>query len=225
MEDQLVSALELFLGKHITAIIVIVAALVVSTGFVVWWITSRYDKLKSKISSIDDLPCKHHSDKLDTHDTQFSDTRALLSRMEAQLEILVGNSIDKSNNKVRKKSGLQFSAKHSPRRLNENGKTLLRKCGGDRFLEEHGGFFINKINQLQPKTALDVEDCALAVLQLNTKEDMFIPLKNWVYNEPTWTLTDEDGKEKQQEIELDDVLFVLSLPLRDRYLEKYHIPS
>lgn len=80
-------------------------------------------------------------------------------------------------------------------------------------------FFIGKIEKLQPKTALDVEDLALAVLQTNTNDDMFIPLKSWVYNAPAREIKDADGNVKLQEIDLDDVIFVMSLPLRDRYLE------
>ena len=139
--------------------------------------------------------------------------------MEGQLELLVQNSIEKGNRKIKKKSGLAFSAKHSPRQLNGNGIELLNDCGGKEFLETNMDFFIGKMEKLQPKTALDVEDMALAVLQTHTNEDMFIPLKSWVYNAPSREIKNPNGSTRIQDVDLDDVIFVLSLPLRDKYLE------
>ena len=78
---------------------------------------------------------------------------------------------------------------------------------------------IYKIEKLQPKTALDVEDLALAVLQTHTGDDMFISLKSWVYNAPSRVIKNPDGSTRTQDVDLDDVIFVLSLPLRDKYLE------
>ncbi|MDE6019398.1 MAG: hypothetical protein K2H01_00150, partial [Ruminococcus sp.] len=118
------SAMELFLGKHLTAIIIIIAGLIGATAFIVCWVSSKYDSMKNKFYN---LPCSHHNEKIDSHDNQLTDTRVLLSRMEAQLEILVTNSIEKSNKKIRSKSGSAFSAKHSPRRHNENGIYLLKE--------------------------------------------------------------------------------------------------
>ena len=156
---------------------------------------------------------------MDRHDEQLADTRAMMSRMEGQLELLVQNSIEKNNQKIRKKSGLAFSAKNSPRQLNQNGVELLKDSGGREFLDRNMDFFIRKIEKLQPKTALDVENMALAVLQTHTNEDMFIPIKSWIYNAPAMQLKNPDGSTRSQEVDIDDVIFVISLPLRDRYLE------
>lgn len=199
---------------------VIVVGVIVSG--IVWltiWAVKLTSAHKDISSRIDNLPCSHHTNKIEKHDDQIADTRALMKRMEGQLELLVQNSIEKSNVKIKKKAGYTFSAKHSPRHLNQNGIELLKDCGGDKVLNVNMDFFIGKIEKLQPKTALDVEDLALAVLQTNTNDDMFIPLKSWVYNAPAREIKDVDGSVKLQEIDLDDVIFVMSLPLRDRYLE------
>lgn len=174
-------------------------------------------RIESKLNTI---PCNTHGSKLDTHERQIADSRELLGRMEGQLELLVSNSIGKSNKKIRNHSGYSFSAKHSPRVLNENGISLLQDCGGNEFLKQYTDYFISKIETLKPKTALDVEELALAVLQISTSDDMFIPIKNWVYNAPMRELHYPDGTSKSQEITLEDILFVMSIPLRDRYLEK-----
>ncbi len=213
--DTIVQALQSFFSEYVVA----VAVLIIASVWAIWKLATSFQSMRDKVKGIDDLPCSHHTSKIEKHDEQFADTRALMSKMEGQLELLVQNSVEKSNRKIKKKSGYAFSAKHSPRHLNQNGIALLSDCGGNEFLNANMGFFIDKMEKLQPKTALDVEDMALAVLQTSTNEDMFIPLKSWVYNAPSRVLSNSDGSTRTQDVDLDDVIFVLSLPLRDRYLE------
>lgn len=47
------------------------------------------------------------------------------------------------------------------------------------------------------------------------------PLKSWVYNAPVRKIYRPDGSEEMTEVSVDDILFVLSLPLIDRYLETH----
>ncbi|MBO6025627.1 MAG: hypothetical protein J6P73_00070 [Bacteroidales bacterium] len=47
---------------------------------------------------------------------------------------------------------------------------------------------------------------------------MFNGLKRWVYNAPA-RKTVVDGVEKDYEVTLDDVFYILGIPLRDMYLE------
>lgn len=199
--------------------VIVVGTVVSGIVWITVWAVRLINKYKETEAKVEALPCTHHASKMDRHDEQLADTRAMMSRMEGQLELLVQNSIEKNNQKIRKKSGLAFSAKNSPRQLNQNGEELLRDSGGRELLERNMDFFINKIEKLQPKTALDVENMALAVLQTHTNEDMFIPIKNWIYNAPAMELKNPDGSTRSQEVDIDDVIFVISLPLRDRYLE------
>lgn len=182
----------------------------------------KSDALLSRIESkLETLPCSTHSDRHDRHEERLNNSDALLHKMEGQLEILVSNSIQKSSGKIRKSSGMAFSAKHSPRVLNDNGLSLLEDCGGWGFLNDRMDHFVSKIEQLRPKTALDVENLALAVLQAATVDDMFIPMKNWVYNAPVRTIRNTDGTTTEMEVSLDDIIFVLSLPIRDEYLKRH----
>ena len=204
-----------FFSEYVVAF----AILIIASIWGIWKIATAFQSMKDKVNAIDSLPCPHHNSRLDSHDAQIADSRALMSKIEGQLDIVVQNSIEKGNKKIRSKSGNTFSAKHSPRKLNENGFTLFNDSGGKELLESNLSFFISKIEQLQPKTALDVEDMALTVLQTHTSDDIFIPIKNWVYNAPTREIRDPDGSRRMQDIDMDDVLFVMSIPLRDEYLK------
>lgn len=114
-----------------------------------------------------------------------------------------------------------FSLKFSPRRLNENGRKVFDDIGGKSFLSDNKSFFFSKIDECKPKAALDVEDAAYLVLVINTDKDIFKPLKDFVYKSPTYTLKDNKGEDKRYDLSLLDVCFILSIPLRDMYLEEH----
>ena len=107
-----------------------------------------------------------------------------------------------------------FSSKHSPLVLNEMGIKLYEECGGKTFLDANQILLFKKLDEKKPKTALDVELGAKDVLFSLINDDIFNGIKVWVYNSPSWKVNDKDYV-----ISLGDVCFVLSIPLRDRYLE------
>ena len=100
--------------------------------------------------------------------------------------------------------------------------TLVRKLfddvSGSEFLDANREVLIACIDGKTPKTALDVEESALEVLYEHLDDDMFNGLKKWVYNSPSRKLVIE-GVERDYTVTMNDVCFVLSLPLRDMYLE------
>ena len=114
-----------------------------------------------------------------------------------------------------------FSMKHSPLRLNEIGERVFNEINGAKFLEENKDFFLSQIEQKAPKTALDVEQTAKLTCTINTDNDIFNDIKNYVYNAPSLQLTNEEGKKQTYNISMYDICFILSLPLRDMYLEAH----
>ncbi len=114
-----------------------------------------------------------------------------------------------------------FSLKNSPRRLNDIGKRIMGDMKGAEFLDGHKDFFFSLIDEYRPKTALDVENAAHAVCVASTDNDMFNGLKNFVYNSPSYIVKDVNGQERPYDLSLPDVCFILSLPLRDMYLDAH----
>lgn len=180
--------------------------------------SAKLERIIATETKVDALPCPHHADRIEKHDEQISDIKALSNRIEAKLELLIETLIPKENEDTTQIAET-LSRKHSPRTLTEVGVKLLKDSGGEHFLKLNMDYFIKKIEDIAPKTAFDVESLAMRVLLLNRNDDRFIPLKNWVYNAPLQDIPDADGNPRKIDVKLDDVIFVMSLPLRDRYLE------
>lgn len=153
----------------------------------------------SKLKSMEGLPCKEHSEI-------YHSIKEDLARIEGILTI-------------RNPKAYRFSAKRSPRQLNEEGIKIFEAIKGQEFLDANFALFESCIDKKQPKTALDVETYALEVLLYNLNLDIFNPIKDWVYNSPAIEMTDKNGTVSEYSLTISDVCFILSLPLRNMYLK------
>ena len=184
--------------------------LAVVVAVVVWCIAKFYyqriEKNEREIAEVEkkvsELPCKAREEQY----------LRILGKLETISLALVAIKPSTLN---------ALTIKQSPRQLNTYGKSLFDDCEGALFLEENKDFLLAEIEKRQPKTALDVEVLANEVLMLNLGMDIFNGLKNWVYNSPTRKLKTPEGEEVDHIVSMGDVCIVLSLPLRDMYLESH----
>ena len=76
------------------------------------------------------------------------------------------------------------------------------------------------LEERNPQTPLDVEDNAYNVLMQNLSNPVFNPVKNYIYYQPERvTLKDEAGKDVTVDISFLILIRLMSIDLRDRYLE------
>lgn len=115
------------------------------------------------------------------------------------------------------KSSSVFSMKSSPRKLNPTGEKLFAAINGEQFLKDNKKRLFGYISDNSPLVALDVEQLSNAACLSLVSTPAFNSMKNYVYNEPTWTLPDG----KQYDITINDICFVLGLRLRDMYLSEH----
>lgn len=175
-------------------------ALALIIGFIAWKVSKRLAKTNSHFAKIDDA---------------ISDIDDAISDLQKDVTAIKNDVADVQlfiTSKYPTALGM-FVTKNSPLALNEFGKKLYEECGGKSFLEANQVLLLKKIEEKYPKTALDVETYAKEVLFSLTQNDIFNTIKVWVYNSPAWKIGDKDYT-----ITLGDVCFVLSIPLRDKYL-------
>lgn len=114
----------------------------------------------------------------------------------------------------------EYELKKSPRELSEEGRKLFSDIGGASFLEANGAKLLDMIAKENPKTPFDVEQLSFESLFNHLNDSMFNRIKRWVYYCPVRKLM-VDGKEQNSEVTIYDVCFVLSIPLRDLYLDRH----
>lgn len=85
------------------------------------------------------------------------------------------------------KSTNVFSMISSPRKLNDLGEKLYAKVNGDKFIADNKAALFDFIKNSKPLVALDVEQAANAACMSLVPTPAFNDLKDFVYNEPSWT--------------------------------------
>lgn len=118
------------------------------------------------------------------------------------------------------KAAVLFSQKESPRKLNAQGISLFNECAGQKFINDNKEQLLSAIESKNPRTALDVEQYANEVLVSRLNSEIFNELKQWVYNSPSIQV-DVSGRKVEYALTMNDICFILSIPLRDLYLD-YH---
>lgn len=185
--------------ENIGTIISILVGLVTLLSMLVW-----FGRFIQRVSS--------HDKKLDEISTDVSelktDVGGLMKDMMAVKTLLMMKY---------KGTEVVLSGKHSPRTLTEQGMKILHDMKGEEFLKKNKLALYSVIDRDKPKTAYDVENLCYFACASFVNDDMFNDIKTFLYNYPTvpWS----DGK--QHEVNMDDACSVLSLPLRDMYLEDH----
>ena len=218
--EVLLNFAEEHFGVAFVAGVILVAAVLSGIVWLTVWIvkfTSGNRDLKAKIES---MPCREHAKSLEKHSDVIGEINSSLNRIDGQVDFLVRLATNNSSDTLAVSSST-FSEKKSPRKLNDNGNKLFAEVRGEEFLQENGRFCLGEIAKLNPKTALDVENYALSVLLANSGRPEFNRLKNWVYNASSLEIKDASGSVSHKDISMEDVLFVLSIPLRDLYLAEH----
>ena len=191
---------------------------VVLVGYTCVFISRKFTKWEDRHERMHDeldkrtceANCHSHEEDIDTLKQDLKDIKYDIVAIKSIMSVKYKNAAD------------IFSMKKSPRKLNENGERLFLDIKGNDFLSKNKDFLFSKIDEQRPKTALDVEMAANFACSANTDNEIFNGMKDFVYNSPSYIIKDKDGEERQYDITLSDICFVLSLPLRDMYLEAHN---
>ena len=113
------------------------------------------------------------------------------------------------------------SLKNSPTKLSDFGNQILEEINGIEFINDNKECLISRLDEEKPRTALDVENSAFIVFVNFCNNEKFDGIKNFIYNSPEYNVKDNKGCDRKYNLSLIDVCFILSIPLRDMYLESH----
>ena len=202
-----------------------------------YYVTMYHVSIQNTKKKVEEQPCDNHREQLSNISGSVQDIRKKVDELscDGHMELLVNifNSVQIIHKKLdalpcdnhrkaiinieenlfgKKKFKGLLSAIYSPRKLSDPGRELYQISGIQNVFEDNMQFFVEELEKIHPKTALDVEDSAFSVLLNSKSEDIFIPVKDWLYNNPLF---------HELDIDMSAICFVASLELRDVYLKKH----
>jgi hypothetical protein len=191
-------AIVTFLMERWPVLAAIIIAVVITIMLCKWYY-GRFVQIETKTEKnekqLEDLPCAQH-------EKQIYSIRDFLYA------------------KYPKAFGPYMMQKKSPCQLSEEGERIFEEIGGGSFLEANGQRLIDEMERKRPQTPFDVELFARSALLDMLSDPAFNEIKRWVYDAPMRKQI-ISGVEKEYVVSIDDVIFVLSIPLRDLFL-KFH---
>jgi len=137
----------------------------------------------------------------------FPDIKKLLNHVDKSLSVL--NSILIEKNVI---SNSFYSEAHSPRQLNAVGKKLYSESGAEALFTSLYDELLSDLEKRTPASFLDVESKSLAVLLDKMNDSKLKELQDFAYNHPNF---------EGNALTFFDILYVMSLNLRNKYLEKH----
>jgi hypothetical protein len=173
--------------------------------FKVGEISLRTEKIPEMERKINELPCNSHKNDIKTALNDIITLQNSLCDVSRWITRLDNTMID------------TFLPKKSPRKISEAGYELLKETCAQKTIDENLNFFISEIEKYAPQTAYDVEEYSLKVLIENTGLEIFNCIKNYIYFKPD----EMEFAGKKSRIDFYVVVRVMSVYLRDRYIEKY----
>ena len=175
----------------------------------VWFVAGYHNWIRDTRNRVEGLPCDENGKKLD----------ALVVKMDEY-----GNKIDSigigfenlCRELVRKEviNPVSYLQRYSPYKITETGQRLLEATGAKECVDANIEYFIDAIEVLNPQTAYDVEECCGMVIEKSIPKPIFKKIKDYVYASPGIIVG-----EMRVDISMKDVISVMRVYLRDKYLE------
>jgi len=200
---------------NVEIIVVIISGLSLVTAWLTYFIKSLYKKgMDDKRFS--DIETKVHGYDVRKRecDTKFSEQDKLIA-VSYERMAATSDMVNRIYDMFLKNEHL--SKRKSPKQLTAAGRELLTISGGMECIDKHVDLFIQGITDRTPRVPYDVERFSLEVILARTGNEVFDNIKNFIYNSPE--MIELDGK--SIEINIFSIGFVMSLYLRDIYLEKH----
>lgn len=105
-----------------------------------------------------------------------------------------------------------YSNANSPRKINELGEKMLLASGARVIAEALMPELLQTLIEKNPTTALDVERESFRSILVKMNDERFSPIKNFAYENPVY---------QGNPLGYTDILFTMSLLVRDAYLEQH----
>ena len=187
--------------------------IVVIVSIIVWFLSRYFKKLEESRKKVEALPCHEHKTSIG----ELAGMRMTVDSINDQV-----TEISKWIMRIDDSMIDPLARKCSPRVMTQMGKTLFRISGAEKALTENFSLLIDEIEGQSPQTPYDVEDVALNTLLKNISHPMFNDIKNYIYYQPEFiVLQDENGENREVRISLGSIVRLMSIQLRDMYLEKH----
>lgn len=187
-------------------------------AYTAWKISKYHTRLENTQDKVKDLPCDKHQENIQKSNNLYQELqKTVTSTNDMVLEIskwIMKFDNDMINN---------LAKKASPLKMTSIGKIVFEQSGAKRTIDENKDFLFNEIDAIHPSIAAAVEEESFSVLMRNIGHTMFGEVKQYLYYSPeTIQVKNPDtGEEEDVKLSMQSILSLMSIYLREEYLNKH----
>jgi hypothetical protein len=209
-------------------------------SIVVWKAAKYHSNIEEAKNKVNNLPCTDHALQLREIESLEKEIKNKVNNLPCadhalQLkEIESLKQISSSTNDIvvamsrwiagKDKSMIDtFIKKNSPYTITVMGLEMLEESGAKAAIDDNIDYFIGELEAIDPKTPYDVENQSINLVFRNMGNEIFNPVKNYIYYSPeTIERYDaEQGKNRTIELSLPGLLNVMGVYVRDLYMQRH----
>ncbi|MDR1919674.1 MAG: hypothetical protein LBQ65_08530 [Tannerellaceae bacterium] len=194
-------------------------------GVVAWFVSDIIHRIKKAEEKIEKLPLPEHFLELKN---EMKDIRRTMDDFIQSVKDYIRSNDERLNEMsawIMKTdvSMIDTLKRYSPLSMTPAGKILFEQMPARKLVDDNLEYLIKEIEERDPATPYDVEEIALRVMIRNINHPMYNELKNYIYYSPeTISIKDpETNKEKNVAINMNVAMRLMSIYLRDLYLEAH----
>lgn len=193
----------------------ILAAFIVVIGITIW-VSRKYFKTIGRIKKTEDQCNECNTKVFPDLNTHFGNIDNTLNGIRMSLVAL--SVYLKSND-----PGIDTSLfiARSPIQLSHLGISILNDIGGKKILDENYNMFLSELEKQTFKTGLDAHVFCINMIMNMFNNDIFIPVKDYLFNNPNYKFKNKEGKEMEYHLDINDIFTILGVYLRDKYFESH----
>jgi hypothetical protein len=165
-------------------------------------------------NKVNNLPCTDHASqlkKIESLEKTSSSTNDIVVEMSRWI---VGKDKSMIGTLIKK---------NSPYTITRVGMEMLEESGAKTVIDDNIDYFIRELESIDPKTPYDVEDQSINLVFRNMGNEIFNPVKNYIYYSPDKIerYDPENGENQTIELSLPGLLNVMGVYLRDIYMQRH----
>jgi hypothetical protein len=190
-----------------------------------WFVSGIMHRIKKVEEKIEKLPLAEHHLELKN---DMKDIRRTMDDFIQSVKDYIRSNDERMNEMsawIMKTdtSMIDTFKRYSPLSMTPAGKILFEQMPARKLVDDNLEYLIKEIEERDPATPYDVEEIALRVMIRNINHPMYNELKNFIYYSPeTISIKDpETNKEKKMTINMNVAMRLMSIYLRDLYLEAH----
>ena len=194
------------------------AAVIVIAVWATWRVSKYHLQLEIMTEKVGCLPCEQHKEDLRQAALRFDELQHTVNSTN-DLVVEINKWIMKVDNNMIDK----LARKASPLKMTPLGEILFQESFAKESMDKHMDYLLQELEQTDLPTAYDVENESLNLLLRNMSHEVFNPIKQYLYYSPeVIVLKDpESGEDKEVTISMLYIVKLMSIYLRDKYLEKH----